>query len=117
MSVSNVDSNGTVRAFMASQVSRTSHCAFDAIAGESVVPEGMAGAVVGPPESFFRNYASSDIRLKYQPKSGGPLYDKGANYTPMAAFDLSGVQKRKIGSHVDIGCYEGNAAATVIIVK
>ena len=35
----------------------------------------------------------------------------------MALYDLSGAQKRKIGSHVDIGCYEGNAAATVIIVK
>ena len=117
VSVSNVDSNGTVRAFMASQVSRAVNCAFDAIAGESVVPEGMAGAVVGPPESFFRNYASSDYAIKYQPKAGGPLADKGANYEPMALYDLSGVQKRKIGSHVDIGCYEGNAASTMVLVK
>ena len=76
-----------------------------------------AGTVTGTAALFFRNYASEDYAVKYQPKPGGPLYDKGANYTPMAAFDLSGAQKRKIGSHVDIGCYEGNAAATVIIVK
>ena len=117
VSVSNVDSNGTVRAFAPSQVSRTSHCAFDAIAGETVVPEGMPYAVVGTPEQFFRNYASDDYAIKYQPQAGGPLADKGANYTPMALYDLSGVQKRKISGHVDIGCYEGNAAATVIIVK
>ena len=76
-----------------------------------------AGTVTGTAALFFRNYASEDYAVKYQPKSGGPLYDKGANYTPMAAFDLSGAQKRKIGSHVDIGCYEANAAGTVIIVK
>ena len=117
VSVSNVDSNGTVRAFEPSQVSRTSHCAFDAIAGEAVVPEGMPHAVVGTPEQFFRNYASDDYAIKYQPKTGGPLAEKGANYEPMALYDLSGVQKRKISGHVDIGCYEGNAAATVIIMK
>ena len=76
-----------------------------------------ATTVVGTPEQFFRNYASDDYAIKYQPRSGGPLAEKGANYEPMALYDLSGVQKRKIGSHVDIGCYEGNAAATVIIVK
>ncbi len=117
VSVSNVDSNGTVRAFEPSQVSRTSHCAFDAIAGEAVVPEGMPHAVVGTPEQFFRNYASDDYAIKYQPKTGGPLAEKGANYEPIALYDLSGVQKRKISGHVDIGCYEGNAAATVIIMK
>lgn len=117
VSVSNVDSNGTVRAFEPSQVSRTSHCAFDAIAGEAVVPEGMPHAVVGTPEQFFRNYASDDYAIKYQPKTGGPLAEKGANYEPMALYDLSGMQKRKISGHVDIGCYEGNAAATVIIMK
>ena len=117
VSVSNVDSNGTVRAFEPSQVSRTSHCAFDAIAGEAVVPEGMPHAVVGTPEQFFRNYASDDYAIKYQPKTGGPLAEKGANYEPMALYDLSGVQKRKIGSHVDIGCYEGNASGIVLVVK
>ena len=117
VSVANVDSNGTLRAFAPSQVSRASHCAFDAIAGEAVVPEGMAGAVVGTPEQFFRNYAASDYKIKYQPKSGGPLYNKGAEYSPMAASDLTGVQPRKVAGHIDIGCYEGNSAATVVIVK
>ena len=104
VSVSNVDSNGTVRAFEPSQVSRTSHCAFDEIAGEAVIPEGMPHGVVGTPEQFFRNYASDDYAIKYQPKTGGPLAEKG-------------VQKRMISGHVDIGCYEANGAATVIIVK
>ena len=117
VSVSNVDSNGTVRAFEPSQVSRTSHCAFDAIAGEAVVPEGMPDAVVGTPEQFFRHYDSSDYKLKYQPKTGGPLYDKGADYENMALYDLSGERKRKIGGHVDIGCLEANAAGLVIVVK
>ena len=117
VSVSNVDSNGTVRAFEPSQVSRTSHCAFDEIAGEAVIPEGMPHGVVGTPEQFFRNYASDDYAIKYQPKTGGPLAEKGANYEPMALYDLSGVQKRMISGHVDIGCYEANGAATVIIVK
>ena len=35
----------------------------------------------------------------------------------LSAFDLTCVQKRIVGSHVDIGCYEGNARGTVIIVK
>ena len=76
-----------------------------------------AGTVTGAAASFFRNYAATDYAIKYQPKAGGPLADKGANYEPMALYDLSGVQKRKIGAHVDIGCYEANGAATVIIVK
>ena len=76
-----------------------------------------AGTVTGTAALFFRNYASEDYAVKYQPKPGGPLYDKGANYTPMAAFDLSGAQKRKIGSHVDIGCYEANAAGTMFLIR
>ena len=35
----------------------------------------------------------------------------------MALYDLSGSQKRKIGAHVDIGCYEANGAATLILIK
>jgi hypothetical protein len=75
------------------------------------------GTVVGTAASFFRNLAASDCKIKYQPKSGGPLYDKGADYAPMAAFDLSGVRKRIIGSHVDIGCYEGDSALTLLLIK
>ena len=65
VSVSNVDSNGTVRAFAPSQVSRTSHCAFDAIAGETTIPEGMPKAVTGTAESFFNDFANGD----YTPKA------------------------------------------------
>jgi hypothetical protein len=35
----------------------------------------------------------------------------------MAAFDLSGKQPRRIGSLVDIGCYEANAAGTILILR
>ena len=35
----------------------------------------------------------------------------------MALYDLSGEQKRKVGAHVDIGCYEGNASGFVLLVK
>ena len=77
-----------------------------------------AGTVTGTAASFFPHYAKNvPYAIKYQPKAGGPLYDKGADYAPMAAFDLSGTQKRKIASHIDIGCYEANGAATVVIVK
>ena len=112
VSVSNVDSNGTVRAFMASQAARTSHCAFDAIDGETTIPEGMPNAVVGTASSFFKDYANGD----YTPKAGGPLVGKGANYEGMASVDLAG-NPRKIGSKVDIGCYEARSSALMIIVR
>ena len=76
-----------------------------------------SNTVTGTASSFFRNYAASDYSLKFQPKSGGPLYDKGKNYSPMPRYDLSGVQPRKVAGHVDIGCYEGNAAATILILR
>ena len=112
VSVSNVDSNGIVRAFAPSQVSRTSHCAFDAIAGETTIPEGMPNAVVGTAESFFNDYANGD----YTPKAGGPLVGKGANYEDMASVDLAG-KKRLNGSKVDIGCYEGVASGISIRLR
>ena len=110
VSVSNVDSNGTVRAFAPSQVSRTSHCAFDAIAGETTIPEGMPNAVIGTAASFFKDYANGD----YTP--AGPLVNKGANYEGMASVDLAG-NPRKVGSKIDIGCYEASSSAFMIIVR
>ena len=101
VSVANVDSNGTVRAFAPSQVSRTSHCAFDAIAGETTIPEGMPNAVVGTAESFFNDYVNGDYTLN--PTSR--LVNAGANYEGMAGVDLAG-KARKSGKIVDIGCYE-----------
>ena len=112
VSVSNVDSNGTVRAFAPSQISRTSHCAFDAIAGETTIPEGMPNAVVGTAESFFKDYANGD----YTPKTGGPLVGKGANYEGMASVDLAG-KPRLVGRKVDIGCYEGDGLGMIILVR
>ena len=77
-----------------------------------------AGTVTGTAATFFPHYAENvPYAVKYRPKSGGPLYDMGADYTPMAAFDLTGVQKRKVGAHVDIGCYEANGAGTMFLIK
>ena len=74
--------------------------------------------IVGTESQFFPHHAENfPYAFKYRPASGGPLADKGAEYEPMALYDLSGEQKRKVGSHVDIGCYEGNAAGLIIIVK
>ena len=68
------------------------------------LPEGTVTGTVG---SFFKDYAKGD----YHPntKNSAPLYNKGVNYEGMAAVDLGG-NKRLIGSKVDIGCYEANAA-------
>ena len=112
VSVANVDSNGTVRAFMASQISRTSHCAFDAIDGETTIPEGMPNAVVGTAAEFFKDYANGDYTLN--PTSR--LVNAGANYEGMASVDLAG-NPRKVGSRIDIGCYELRSTPLKIIVR
>ena len=61
---------------------------------------------------FFKDYANGD----YTPKTGGPLVNKGVNYEGMASVDLAG-NPRKVGSKVDIGCYEASSAAFIIIVR
>ena len=70
------------------------------------------GTVVGTASSFFKDYANGD----YTPKAGGPLVNKGANYEGMAAVDLAG-NPRKVGSKIDIGCYEARSSAFIIIVR
>ena len=70
------------------------------------------GTVTGTAASFFKDYANGD----YTPMSGGPLVGKGSNYEGMAAVDLAG-NPRKIGSKVDIGCYEARSSAFTIIVR
>ena len=100
VSVKNVDGSQTLRAF-SGHGSRTVNCAFDAIAGVTTIPEGMPNAIVGTAEEFFNDYANGD----YTPKTGGPLMNVGADYDGMAVVDLAG-GKRKIGKHIDIGCYE-----------
>jgi hypothetical protein len=84
-------------------------CPVDA---DETIPEGMPNAVVGTAESFFNDYANGD----YTPKAGGPLVGKGANYEGMASVDLAG-NPRKVGSRIDIGCYEASSAAFIIIVR
>ena len=95
---------------MSSEVSRTQNCAFDAIGGEVTIPEGMPNAVVGTAESFFNDYANGD----YTP--AGPLVNKGANYEGMASVDLAG-NPRKVGSKIDIGCYESQSSAFTVLIR
>jgi hypothetical protein len=83
--------------------------ATDADIAELGFPE---GTVTGTAESFFKDYANGD----YTPKAGGPLVGKGANYEGMASVDLAG-NPRKIGSKVDIGCYEGVASGISIRLR
>ncbi len=89
-------------------VARFRNGAFDGDA--STLP---AETAVGTPASFFRNRARGD----YRPKSGGPLVNAGVNYEPMAGVDLTGVQPRKVGTRVDIGCYEGFSETTMLILR
>jgi hypothetical protein len=70
------------------------------------------GTVTGTVTEFFKGYVNGD----YTPASGGPLYNAGANYDGMASVDLAG-NPRKIGSKIDIGCYEARSSALVIIVR
>lgn len=77
-----------------------------------------ATCIAGSLGAFFPHLAETvPLSLKYRPASGGPLCDKGADYEPLAAFDLTGVQPRKIGTRVDIGCYEANAARSLLILR
>ena len=77
---------------------------------EGILPE---GTIVGTPEEFFTDYAAGN----YRPKTGGALINKGVNYEGMPLYDLSGTKLRLIGSRVDIGCYEGFGAGTLLMIK
>ena len=72
-----------------------------------------ADTIVGTPEEFFTDYAAGN----YRPKTGGVLINKGVNYEGMPLYDLSGTKLRLIGSRVDIGCYEGFGAGTLLMIK
>ena len=100
----------------AGTVSQFLNGAVDAdISGVSAFP---TNTIVGTESQFFPHHAENvPYAVKYRPASGGPLADKGADYEPMALYDLSGEHKRKVGSHVDIGCFEANAAGLIIVVK
>ena len=67
--------------------------------------------------AFFPRLAEDvPVALKFRPAAGGPLCDRGVDYEPMAGVDLSGVQPRKIGAHVDIGCCEADPGSPPIVV-
>ena len=83
--------------------------ATDADIAELGFPE---GTVTGTAAEFFKDYANGD----YTPKAGGPLVGKGANYEGMAAVDLAG-NPRKVGSRIDIGCYELRSTPLGIIIR
>ena len=87
-------------------------------AGDGGSVWGGTDCVDGTLAAFFP-HAGDAVALvrKYRPASGGPLCDKGADDEPLAAFDLTGVQPRRIGKRVDIGCYEANAALTLFILR
>ena len=113
VSALNADRAGILRSFLPEQSgSLLVNCAYDGIAGSLDPLSGMVKPVAGTAESFFRGYANGD----YRPMTGGALVNKGANYEGMAAKDLGG-NKRLIGSKVDIGCYEANAAELCIRLR
>ena len=81
--------------------------AVDGDISELAFPE---GTITGTAASFFKDYANGD----YTP--AGPLVNKGANYEGMASVDLAG-NPRKIGSKIDIGCYEARSSSLVLIIR
>jgi hypothetical protein len=85
---------------------------FDHWASDAAETYDQMGSILGLTSAAFKNYANGD----YTPASGGPLYNAGANYEGMASVDLAG-NPRKVGSKIDIGCYEARSSALVIIVR
>jgi hypothetical protein len=86
--------------------------AFVACATDDAAPVN-ARCIAASPAALFRNFAAGDFR----PRAGSSLVDGGVNYEPMAGVDLSGVQPRKVGSRVDIGCYEAFSEASILILR
>ena len=85
---------------------------FDHCASDAAETYDQMGSILGLTSAAFKNYVNGD----YTPASGGPLYNAGANYEGMASVDLAG-NPRKIGSKVDIGCYEGDGLGMIILVR
>jgi hypothetical protein len=106
--VTNTVDGGKVRPGGA--VARFVNGAIDSSIEGTAFPE---NTIVGTAEDFFTDYAAGN----YRPSTGGILIDKGVTYFGMPKVDLSGQQPRKIGSSVDIGCYEGFLGGTVIILR
>ncbi|MBQ3746842.1 MAG: hypothetical protein II863_05480, partial [Kiritimatiellae bacterium] len=68
------------------------------------------GTVTGTAAEFFKDYVNGD----YTPAR--PLVNKGANYEGMASVDLAG-NPRKVGSKIDIGCYEARSSSLALIIR
>ena len=100
------NANGVVTPFTGT-ASRFVNCAGD---GGSVW--GGTDCLDGEPESFFKDFEGRD----YMPNVNGPLYNAGTNYEGMASVDLAG-KSRKVGSKIDIGCYEAKSPEFVIIMR
>ena len=88
-------------------VAKFANGAVDGDISELAFPE---DTITGTASSFFKDYANGD----YTP--AGPLVNKGANYEGMASVDLAG-NPRKVGSKIDIGCYEASSSALMIVVR
>ena len=85
---------------------------FDHCASDAAETYDQKGSILGLTSAAFKNYANGD----YTPASGGSLYNKGINYEGMASVDLAG-NPRKVGSRIDIGCYELRSTPLIIIVR
>ena len=88
-------------------VAKFANGAVDGDISELAFPE---GTITGTAASFFKDYANGN----YTPD--GPLVNKGANYEGMASVDLAG-NPRKVGSKIDIGCYELRSTPLAIIIR
>ena len=88
-------------------VAKFANGAVDGDISELAFPE---GTITGTAASFFKDYANGN----YTP--AGPLVNKGANYEGMASVDLAG-KKRLNGRKVDIGCYESQSSALMVLIR
>lgn len=79
--------------------------AFDHCASDATETYNQNETILGLTSAAFKDYVNGD----YRPKAPGPLVNKCVSYVGMPAIDLGG-NKRLIGSKIDIGCYEANAA-------
>ena len=59
-----------------------------------------------------KDYEKGDFR----PKTGGALTNRGVLPDNVPATDLAG-RPRVVGKAIDIGCYEGNAAGLMLLIR
>ncbi len=83
---------------------------YTACAMDSALPVNGT-CVVGTTATFFRDYAAGDLR----PDTAGPLVNRGAALASAPALDLAG--NPRVVERIDIGAFEGPAAATLLLVR